>query len=224
MGTLSRSRKQLQIGWFLLRSIARDYLSACAISDLTNRVGSHIREKRKLLTWYPVTFRLVPHPVVAPFHQPLFQAYRILYEFILIQSLTPSFVVRLDSCYLQAFQQGMETSIISLTEQQQQVQARDLRSLIPWRQAFLLGGEGVEWLELLVVSCEGGRGSRVLKADRDEGTEFENVLCGLEEVRRGCGGRNEGVFAQEGELGVPEEVGAGFMIGCGVIMLKLVDN
>ena len=118
----------------------------------------------------------------------------------------------------------METSIISLTEQQQQVQARDLRSLIPWRQAFLLGGEGVEWLELLVVSCEGGRGSRVLKADRDEGTEFENVLCSLEEVGRCCRGRNEGVSAQEGELGVSEEVGAAFVIACGNVMLKLVHS
>lgn len=64
---------------------------------------------------------------------------------------------------------------------------------------------------------------RLLLADGGEGAELEHLAGGGEEVRRRCGGGDEGIEGEEGEFGFGEE-GAGLGVGGGVGLAKLLED
>lgn len=79
----------------------------------------------------------------------------------------------------------MKPTIITRTQQQQQIQARQftLLAALPWQHR---SGQGVEGLQLLEVACECVRGLWAVLSDGDEGAELEGFarkeqggFCGL---------------------------------------------
>jgi len=115
----------------------------------------------------------------------------------------------------------METRVVAHTQQEKQIQARDL-ALITVLCALCGRGfrrrQGVERLQLLEVAgeCVG-----IAQADAEEGAELEG-FAGQGQVVGGAGfGRQEGVEVQQGEFGAREQLrrlrkGRGF---CGVQLL-----
>ena len=77
---------------------------------------TYLSKQPKLLTRHPLALRLDPHLIVAPLHKRLFQSYRILNELVVLQ-LRP----RLRGRHLQGLEQCVESRIVALTQQQQQI-------------------------------------------------------------------------------------------------------
>lgn len=160
---------------------------------------THVREDAELLTWYPLALGLAPHAVVAALHQCLLQPHGVLDELVILQ--TRPAIATLS--HLEALQQGVEAGVVTLAQQQQQVQASDLAGVAAAAREHALG-QGVEGLQRVEVASEA---LGILLLDADERAQFENLARG-EEMWHRCGGRrDEGVEFEEGEFGARKQLG-----------------
>lgn len=98
----------------------------------------------------------------------------------------------------------MECRVISLRQQQQQIQPSDFAPLAAVAGVGAVGrfGELIEGEELLVVACEG---VGLLEADGEESAGFEGLARKSEDVRGGRRGRDQGVECEEFAFGGGEE-------------------
>jgi len=91
------------------------------------RLITHLREDSKLLARHSLALHLAPHLIITALHKRLLQPNRIPHKLILLHRLLALLAA------LQPLKQRMETRVIALAKQQQQVQPRDfaLVALLP---------------------------------------------------------------------------------------------
>lgn len=135
--------------------------------------NAYLGEDGKLLTWHPLALGLAPDSVIASLHQRLLQPHGVLDESVLVQSLLATV------CHLQTLDDGVESGIIALAEEQEKVEPSDLALVATLVVATpSLSRQGIERLKLLKVAVEG---LGVLLPDRDECAKLEH-FAGLMEV------------------------------------------
>jgi hypothetical protein len=151
---------------------------------------AYLGENAKLGARHTLALGRAPHAVVRALHQPLLQHDRVADEGIIGRTLR--------RLRLQAFEQRVEAGVVTLGQQEEQVQAGDLAALAV-RVRRRVGGRGqlVEGLQLLVVA---GEGVGVLGADGEEGARFEGEAREGEEGGGRAGAGKEGIEMEEGEL------------------------
>lgn len=179
---------------------------------------THLRENSILLTRNLPLLHRLPHPIIAPLHQPPLQLDRITQIPIRLQ-LTNTAQPR-----AQRLQLAVELGILSLRQQKQQIKPSDLVLLLPVRvrsrdpAASSTGADGpLEFVEALQLADVAQEGVGVLGADRGKRALLVDLAGEREERRVGGGagrGRGQGVELQEQQLGFGEK-GGGIGVGEG---------